>query len=182
MRGWVWLSIIIAMRLAGAAEPLEVSDIDGAKQRLFDAKPTVLVFILQDCPIANAFAPEIGRICETYKKKGVAFYVVYVDQDLKAEDAKKHAKDFGYRCPAFIDSKRELIKRAQVTMSPEAAVFAADGTLKYRGRINDLYVDLGKKRNAATTHDLREALDAVLAGKEVKAAKTEAIGCVIAEK
>ena len=51
-------------------------------------------------------------------------------------------------------------------MSPEAAVFAADGSIKYRGRINDLYVDLGKKRNAATTHDLRDALDAVLAGSD----------------
>lgn len=180
--GWVLIWVLCAMHLANAADALEMSDVSGTPRKIFDGKPTVLVFILHDCPIANAFAPEISRICDAYEKKGVAFYVVHVETDMKTEDAKKHAKDFGYRCPVFIDAKHELVKRAQAKVSPEGAVFAADGTLKYHGRINDLYVDLGKKRHAATTHDLREAIDAVLEGKPVKVAKSEAIGCVIVER
>ncbi len=182
MKRWTWIPILFLARLASSAEALSLTDIHGKEHKILDGKLTVLVFILHDCPIANAFAPEISRICEAYEKKGVAFYVVHVEHDMKIDEAKKHAKDFGYRCPVFIDAKHELVKRAQATVSPEGAVFAADGSLKYHGRINDLYVDLGKKRHAPTTHDLREAIDAVLEGKSVKVAKTEAIGCVIVEK
>ena len=174
--------VLLAARMAGAADALSLTDIHGVEHKLLDGKPTVFVFVLHDCPIANAFAPEITRLCETYEKKGVAFFVIQVEQDLKRDEAQKHAKDFGYRCPVFIDTKHELVKRAQATISPESAVFAADGTLKYHGRINDLYVDLGKKRQAATTSDLRDAIDAVLDGKPVKVAKTEAVGCVIVGK
>lgn len=182
MKRWAWVFLLYAARLASSAEAISLADINGAEHKILDGKPTVLVFILHDCPIANAFAPEISRICETYEKKGVAFYVVHVEQDLKIDDAKKHAKDFGYKCPVFIDTKHELVKLAQATVSPEGAVFAADGTLKYHGRINDLYVDLGKKRQFVTSNDLRDAIDAVLDGKPVKVAKTEAIGCVIVAK
>jgi len=174
--------VLLAGNFAVAGDALSMTDIQGVEHKLLDGKPTVFVFILHDCPIANAFAPEIIRLSETYEKKGVAFYVVHVEQDLKRDEAQKHAKDFGFRCPVFIDTKHDLVKRAKVTISPEAAVFAADGTLKYHGRINDLYADLGKKRQAATTSDLRDAIDAVLEGKPVKVAKTEAIGCVIVGK
>jgi thiol-disulfide isomerase/thioredoxin len=177
-----WACVFLLCAAANSAEAISLADINGAEHKLLDGKPTVFVFILHDCPIANAFAPEISRICETYEKKGVAFYVVHVEQDLNIDDAKKHAKDFGYKCPVFIDTKHELVKRAQATVSPEGAVFAADGTLKYHGRINDLYVDLGKKRQFVTRNDLRDAIDAVLDGKPVKDEKTEAIGCVIVGK
>jgi hypothetical protein len=53
------------------------------------------------------------------------------------------------------------------------------GGLAYRGRIDDLYPELGKKRAAPTKRDLREALAAVLAGKPVPVPRTEAVGCSI---
>ena len=51
----------------------------------------------------------------------------------------------------------------------------------YRGRIDDLYADLGKKRRQARTRDLRAALDAVLSGRAVKNPTTTAVGCYIPE-
>ena len=59
------------------------------------------------------------------------------------------------------------------------AVFTPGGKLVYRGRINDLYTGFGDRRNAASEHNLRDALDAVLSGKPVKVSRTEAIGCLI---
>lgn len=173
--------IFMAAGLASSADAVDLTDVNGASQRLFAGKPTVVIFIALDCPISNGYAPEINRICEAYEKKDVQCFLAHAD-DVTAESARKHAKDFGFKCPVLIDSKHVLVKRAQATITPEAAVFSADGALKYHGRINDLYVDLGKKRAAATTQDLREAIDAVLAGKEVKAEKTQAVGCVIAER
>jgi len=70
-------------------------------------------------------------------------------------------------------------KAAEATITPEAAVYSATGKLIYRGRINDLYTGFGDRRNAASEHTLRNALDAIPSGKEVKTARTKAVGCLI---
>jgi hypothetical protein len=57
----------------------------------------------------------------------------------------------------------------------------AGGRVVYRGRIDDRYVDLGLERPAATTHDLADALAAVVAGKPVPHPNTQAVGCFIAD-
>ena len=60
-----------------------------------------------------------------------------------------------------------------------AVVLDKSGSVRYRGRIDNFYADLGKPRRAATTHDLRDALDAVVAGRAVAHPETTPIGCFI---
>jgi hypothetical protein len=79
------------------------------------------------------------------------------------------------------DPDHDLVRLAGATITPEAAVFVQGREMVYRGRIDDRYVDFGMTRTKATTHDLRNTLDAVLAGKPVPAARTRAIGCYIAD-
>ena len=55
------------------------------------------------------------------------------------------------------------------------------GAIRYRGRIDNGYADLGKPRQHVTSHDLRVSLDAVLAGRQVPAPETDALGCYIAD-
>lgn len=166
---------------AHAAE-LSLKDVDGAVQRpLADAgqAATVLFFVLHDCPIANAFAPEISRIAEEYRGRGVRAYVVYGEDDLSPADAKKHAREYAYRCPVLLDPKRALIAAAGATVSPEAAVFSVKGALLYRGRIDDRAIAPGKHRAEPHERDLRAALDAILAGKPIRERFTRAIGCYL---
>jgi hypothetical protein len=176
-----YVMLVLICSAPARAHEISIADIDGKMQRPFASgkKAIVLIFVLPDCPIANAFAPEIKRICKEYEAKGAALFLVHVEPTITATDAKKHAADFGYECSVLLDSKHELVKLAQATMTPEAALFSADAKLLYHGRINNLYADLGKKRPEATHHDLREALDAVLSGKPVHQPVTEAIGCFI---
>ena len=65
----------------------------------------------------------------------------------------------------------------------KAFVIDAEGQVLYQGRINDLYLGPTQKQQEATTHDLKDALEAIRAGKEVAVPKTEAVGCdlVLAE-
>jgi thiol-disulfide isomerase/thioredoxin len=182
----VWLLLLCAgAGPSTRSASVEARDVGGEVRRpleLAGAKAAVVIFISADCPICNGYAPEINRICAEYEPKHVAFYLVHCDPALSAEDAKKHAKEFGFTCPVLMDQRRELADRVGATMTPEAAVIGADGVVLYRGRIDDLYVALGKKRFEATTHDLRAALDAVLAGRKVPTPRTTAIGCAIAGK
>ena len=172
---------------AAAAEPGRptLQSVDGAVHgSLGDGKQAarVLFFVTTDCPISNQFAPEMNRICDEYKSRGVGCYLVYVDPHLTAADVNKHRKDFSHTCcPAILDAKHELVDAAGAAVTPEAAVFSRQGELAYLGRINNWYEGFGRRRSLITKHDLRDALDRVLAGKPVEPQRTEAIGCFISK-
>ncbi|MBV8833214.1 MAG: hypothetical protein JO108_28800, partial [Acidobacteriaceae bacterium] len=67
------------------------------------------------------------------------------------------------------------------TVAPEAAVFDSGGKLIYHGRIDDRWIEIGKSRPAPTTHDLEDAISAVLARRTVAHPETRAIGCSLAD-
>ena len=148
--------------------------------RAGQAKAVVFLFVRTDCPISNRYAPEVRRLREKFAASGVAFWLVYVDPDESASMIRRHLKAYGYGSGVLRDTRHDLVKLTGVRVTPEAAVYAA-GRLVYRGRIDDRYVAFGKARPAPTTHDLEEALDAVLKGKTVARQTTTAIGCFIPE-
>lgn len=170
----------------GTTEPdlrgLVIKDVNGTNHQPFaaaDQKATVFFFVLAECPIANSDAPEINRIAATYAARGVRSYLVYVEDDLSVAAARRHARDHGFKFPALLDPGHQLVKFAQVTVSPEVAVLAPDNTVRYRGRIDDRAAAFGKKRVRPSKQDLREALDAILEGKPVATPVTKAVGCYI---
>lgn len=138
-----------------------------------------LVFVAPDCPIANAYAPEIERIARAYGPRRVACYLVYADAWFTAEDARRHGAEFHLSLPALLDPEGRLARFVGATITPEAAVWSPHEGLVYRGRIDDRYVDFGKKRAEPGERDLRAALDAVLAGKRPPVARTRAVGCFL---
>jgi len=140
----------------------------------------VQFFISSDCPISNSYAPEIQRLCGEYRGKGVSCSLVYEDVGLDAASLQKHLAEYGYAAiPAVIDKTGKLATRARATVTPEAVVIDRTGAIRYRGRIDNFYAALGKPRQQVTVHDLRDALNAVLAGKPVPNPETKALGCYI---
>jgi hypothetical protein len=167
---------------SGADDPGLV-DIDGIAHGTL-AHPargrwSVLFFVRTDCPISNRYAPEIRRICTEYEPAGAQCMLVYADPGLRADDVRAHRGEFSLGLPAVVDRDRILIARAGAAVTPETAVFTLDGTLAYRGRIDDLHPELGRPRQSATEHDLRNALDDLVAGRPVRKPRTQAIGCYI---
>jgi len=164
---------------------LELKDVNGVSRRPLDVRGSagaVVLFIANDCPISNSYAPEINRICEQYGGEGPGkfrFYLVHVDQDFKPEDAKAHAVAYAYTCPILMDGQRALCKKLGATVTPEAFVIGEGGAVLYKGRIDDKWAGYMKSRATPTTRDLRAALDAVRSGKAVPAAETESVGCPI---
>jgi hypothetical protein len=140
---------------------------------------SVLLFVGAECPVSNHYAPEIRRICSEYEPAGVGCTLVYSDRQVTNEQIRTHLDDFGLRIPARMDRDQTLAKSAGATVTPQAVVYAGDGTLAYSGRIDNLYAELGRPRQAATEHDLRNALDDLLAGRAVRTPHTQAIGCYI---
>jgi hypothetical protein len=142
-------------------------------------QPTVLLFLGHDCPISNGYAPEIGRLYEEFTPRNVDFRIIYAEPDFTDEEASRHAKDFKFPCPTEVDTSLKLALKYGATVKPEAVVISTSGEILYRGRINDLHIDFGKKRPQATTHDLKNALEEILQGKPISVPRTKAIGCYI---
>lgn len=175
------LCLATGLSIASPGEPrLVLNDLDNTPHRPLDPVDkmgSVLFFFWQDCPISNSYVPEINRISASHTN--FAFYVVQVDPDLSLVAAKEHARKFDLHPPVLLDPKHQLVKLTQATVTPEAVVLGKSGQILYRGRIDNLYAALGKKRAAATERDLIDALDAIAAGKPVKKIETKAVGCSI---
>ncbi len=164
-------------------EPLRLPALDGTLVAPLAPDPavraTVALFVRTDCPISNRYAPEVRRIHEAYSKRGVAFWLIYPDPAEEAAAIRAHLDAYSYPMPALKDPEHRFVDRAGASITPEAALFDADGKLVYLGRIDDRYVDFGKARPEPTRHDLALALDALLAGRPVESDRTKAIGCFI---
>lgn len=145
-----------------------------------DAKAVVFLFTATDCPISNRYAPEVQRVHDAFAARGVRFFLVYPNPADKPKMIREHAKSFGYPAEVVRDPRQALVKRAQATVTPEAAVFV-HGALVYHGRIDDRFVDFGLDRPEPTTHDLADTLTAILAGAPVPHPVTHAVGCYIAD-
>jgi thiol-disulfide isomerase/thioredoxin len=190
--GWLlifsFVAVMIAVSSIGAApsgaspSPAGV-DLAGKPVdplRASDGKPVVLIFIRTDCPVSNRYGPTIQRLSAQYAGKA-AFWLVYPDKSESSAAIEQHLRDYGYKLPALHDPQHALVKLGQAQITPEAAVFDASGHLVYHGRIDNWYVSFGHARPAPTTHELDEAVQAVLKGSKPQVATASAVGCYISD-
>jgi hypothetical protein len=114
--------------------------------------------------------------------------LIYEDVDLHPEashldqQVRQHLTEYGYHgVPVVVDRDRAAATYVKASVTPQAYVIDRSGEIRYRGRIDNLYAAFGKTRQQITSHDLQDALDAVLSGKPVLHPQTEALGCFITD-
>jgi len=168
-----------------AAKPaLELPATNGQKHTPLvvtgEKKTVVLFFVSPFCSTTKAFMKEINGIAADYADKAMV-YLVHSDPEITKEVAMEHAvlSEVKDTTTVLLDKEQMLAKQVQAKITPEAVVVRADGKTLYKGRINDLYLGPTKRQRAATTKDLRDALDAILAGKPVAEPQAGAQGCKI---
>jgi|SRR5215475_6840859 len=184
-------AITVSMSVAVCGDKASLSQL-----RLFDlenksvnpladsgAKAVVFIFARADCPISNRYAPEVKRLSASFTPEKVKFWLVYPDGETTPDAIRRHIKEFDYDCEALRDPRHELVKATGASVTPEAAVFVfnrSGARMIYRGRIDDQYVEFGKRR-PASVRDLEGVLTAVVNGKAVKFKTTPTVGCYISD-
>lgn len=143
-------------------------------------KVVVLVFLRTDCPISNRYAPTLQSLSKEFAGKA-AFFLVYPDKSESAATIKQHLEEYSYDAQALRDPNHALVKRGQATITPEVAVFDGSGGLAYHGRIDNWYVAFGQARPQPTTHELHDAVEALLSGGRPAVASADAVGCYISD-
>ena len=135
---------------------------------------TVLIFIAVQCPVSNAYNERMAKLAEDYKAKGIA--IIGINSNV-AEDCaavKAHAAEHKLSFPILKDAGNKIADKLGASVTPEAYFIDMNNKLLYHGRIDNA-------RNPAQleTSDLRNALDAALAGKTIEKTEAKAFGCTI---
>ena len=158
------------------------TDIDGNAHQLFASgadRLCVLVFVTTDCPVANAYQPTLREIAKEFAEADVDFYQINPTKSATIEKAKQHVADFDIASPMILDPDQTIARRVGAEVTPESFLISPQQEILYRGRIDDLYVGFGNRRQSPTSHDLRDAITAALAAKPISTSVTKAIGCLI---
>ena len=151
-------------------------DTEGTQHSL-GRKPIVIFYLMTDCPLSNGYVPEMNRLKAAYTARGVDFLGILAE-DVSREDARTHVREFGYQFPVLFDPGNRLARKTAATVVPEVALLVS-GAVAYLGRIDNRMEDFGRKREVVTKTELRDALDAVLAGKSPAVPRTKAVCCAI---
>lgn len=163
---------VAALFLLSACQDRSVVDLDGRPKELPGL--SALVFTSPGCPIANRYAPEITRLAARFQGR-ISWWLVY--PDASPAEARAHLTEYALAIPALRDPTHRLVARTHVEVTPEAALLR-DGTPVWHGRIDDRFADIGKERPQPTTHDLEDAITALVDGKPLPAPHP-AVGCAI---
>jgi peroxiredoxin len=152
----------------------DVSGQERSLKSLAGKKGTVLLFIAVQCPVSNAYNERMEKLAQEYKAKGIA--VIGINSNVKedADAVKAHASENKLTFAILKDPGNKIADKLGASVTPEAYLLDANNKLIYHGRIDN-------SRNAGQieTSDLRNALDASLAGKPIEKTEAKAFGCTI---
>jgi peroxiredoxin len=143
---------------------------------LKDAKLVVLVFTCNHCPVAKGYEDRLIALQKDYQSKGVEVVAVNVNNipDDRLEPMKKRAEEKGFNFPYLYDATQKMGRDYGATVTPHVFVLDKDRKIAYVGAVDD-NLNVGSVK----THFLRDALDALLAGKAPPKAVTQQFGCGI---
>jgi len=178
------------LAIGAPAPDFSLPGVDGRTYTLADfkdAKILVVLFTSNHCPTAQAYEERVKKIVDDYKPKGVAVVGIqpnsakglrldelgYTELGDSFEDMKVRAKEKGFNFPYLDDGATQTTAKAYgCKATPHVFVFDESRKLSYAGRIDD-----SERPEYVKVQDLRNALDAMVAGREVEVKTTPAFGC-----
>jgi peroxiredoxin len=181
------------LEVGASAPDFNLPAVDGRNYRLADfadAEVLVVIFTCNHCPTAQAYEERIKKLTADYKDKGVSVVCIssndpcalrldemaWSDVGDSFDDMKIRAKDKGFNFPYLYDGDSlEVAKLYGPVTTPHTFIFDKERKLRYVGRIDSSEW----KEKPDAIQDARNAIDAILAGKEVAVAKTKTFGCSI---
>lgn len=165
------------LAVAFAAPNVRLSRLDGPAEDFDTASVnvTVLVFLSTICPISNAYQDRLRALMNATKAKPVRWLLAVANDNESPADIAAYAADT--KLPLLIDRYGMMAERFGAVMTPEAIVLDSRGDVRYKGAIDD-----AQNPARVKARPLRDAIDALLAGREVQTKSLRAFGCAIKRK
>jgi peroxiredoxin len=162
----------------GAVVPdFTLPDADGHEHTLASLKGksgTVLIFMATRCPVSNGYNERMEKLATDYAPRGVNVVGINANSTEPVEEVKQHASEKGLTFTILKDNGGRVADRFDAQVTPETYLLDASGKLVYHGPI-----DNSRNPEKITSDYLRDAVEAVLAGKAVRKSEAKAFGCTI---
>ncbi|MBU2494746.1 MAG: thioredoxin family protein [Bacteroidetes bacterium] len=167
-----------------APDFLLTDTISGNKIKLTDVSSdlaTVIMFICNHCPYVKHINNKLVNVASEYQLKGISFVAISSNDAVNyPEDGpdkmKEYAIELGYPFPYLYDESQEIAKAYNAACTPDFYIYDKELKLVYRGQFDE---SRPKNDIPVTGNDIRNALDNILAGKEVSINQKPSIGCNI---
>jgi len=181
------------LAIGSPAPDFNLKGVDGKMYTLAsfkDAKVLVVAFMCNHCPTSQAYEQRVIKLTKDYAAKGVRVVAInpnnpgsltldelgYTDVGDSYREMKIRAKSAHFNFPYLFDGATEVASRKYGPVTtPHVFIFDRNRKLRYQGRIDDME-DPAK---TPTSNDARNAIDAILAGKEVPVTTTKVFGCSV---
>ena len=171
------------LKIGSLAPDFNLTGVDGKKYALnsfADKKALIVIFSCNHCPYVQAYEDRIKQIQSDYATKGVSVVAINSNEDKgypedSFENMKKRAAEQNFNFLYLRDEDQSVARAYDATHTPEIFLFDKERKLAFHGKIDDNWQEPRKVQN----HYLRNALDELLAGKEISVPETFTIGCTI---
>jgi peroxiredoxin len=171
------------LEIGSPAPDFNLTGIDDKKYSLEsfkDKKAVVIIFSCNHCPYVMAYEERIKKMQNDYANKAVAVIAINSNEDVNYpddsfENMKRRAAEKNFNFPYLRDEDQSVARAYDATHTPEIFLFDSERKLAFHGKIDDNWQEPDKVQN----HYLQDALDELLAGKEISVPETFTIGCTI---
>jgi len=158
-----------------------LQDYRGKKHSLSDFKSSKVIVIAvlgTECPLAKLYGPRLALLAKQYRQQGVAFLGINANVQDSITEIAAYARIHKIKFPILKDVGNKIVDRLGAHRTPEIFILDERRNIRYWGRVDDQY-GVGYVREKPVTNYLRNAINQLLAGKDVTTASTELVGCHI---
>lgn len=157
------------------------SGLDASASDCTGGKGTVVIFLCRHCPYVVHVLPALLDLAREYLTRGIGFVGISAnDANTHPADSsdglKKMASEYAIPFPILYDKPQTTARAFHAECTPEFFVFGADAQLFYHGRMD---ASTPGNNLPCTGHDLRAALDALIAGRAAPSPQHPGMGCNI---
>ena len=168
---------LVPPAIGTAVEDFSLPDTDGKSHSLNTLKGkngSVLIFISAQCPVSNAYNERMEALAQDFSKRGISVIGINANATESAEVVKAHAAEKHLTFPVLKDPGNKIADKLGAARTPEAYLLDGNNKLVYHGRI-----DNSKDESGVNSRELRDAMEALLAGKPITKTTAMAFGCSI---
>ncbi len=162
-------------------ESFRLLDFRGKEHSLesFDRYPVLVVaFLGTECPLVKLYGPRLEAMAQELGPQGVGFVGINANRQDSITEIAAYARRHKIQFPMLKDLGNQVADQMGAVRTPEVFVLDEQRVIRYWGRIDDQY-GVGYVREAPEQHDLKNAIEEMLAGKKINTPINTAVGCFI---
>ena len=169
------------VKLGETVPDFALSDTEGKSVRLssFRGKPVMIHFWSAKCPFVLRYEERFQNITSDYQNQGVTVFAIDSNENEPLDEIKKVAAERKLNYPVLRDPANQVADQFGAVTTPHVYIIDGEGVLRYEGAVDD---QGWAEDNTPKIHYVRDALDAVLVGKDVPVTETKTVGCTVKRK